>query len=112
MVEFQDESQLDGVLNLFPRQPSSPISKGGSGQFYIDHALYTSKKVYPEPDKYNLRTEILNGHSIAMSSFSPVIYIPGEGKATWFAKAVVTIKTAPFDDSKSVLKNLSDRHGR
>jgi hypothetical protein len=111
MVEFQDESQLDGVLNLLPRQPSSPISKGGSGQFYIDHALYTSKKVYPEPDKYNLRTEILNGHSIAMSSFSPVIYIPGEGRASWFAKAIVTIHTAPFDDSKAVLKNLSDRPG-
>ncbi|MDP2424627.1 MAG: C25 family cysteine peptidase [Bacteroidales bacterium] len=108
-IELLEEQEMEGSYILFPRQHSSPLSKGQSGQFVMNQEVYNSKEQIPFIANSRLQTGILNGHLIAMSSFTPVKYNPAEGKVIWYRKALVTVNTKLCDDSKSALKNLSDR---
>ncbi|MGB4205562.1 MAG: C25 family cysteine peptidase [Bacteroidales bacterium] len=108
-VIFENEQELDGSFMLFPRQYSSPISIGSSGEFIKNQQIYSSGSAYPNEATGKLNTAYLNGHSIALSSFTPVKYQPATGKITWYAQVDVIVKTKPATKAGNILANLSDR---
>ena len=108
-VVFEEAHELQGSYTLAPRQYASPISVGGSGKFIKNQEVYNSRADYPAEPRGRLNTGFLNGHSVAMSSFTPVKYQPAQGKITWFAKAEVIVRSRPIAKASEVLANLSDR---
>ena len=106
---FENEQELDGSFMLFPRQYSSPISIGSSGEFIKNQQIYSSGDAYPNEAAGMLNTAYLNGHSIAFSSFTPIKYQPATGKVSWYAQVDVIVKTKPATKAGNALANLSDR---
>lgn len=108
-ILYGSEQELPGFFELMPRQYSSPISVGSSNNFLKNQRVYDSQSIYPNQAEGVLTTGILNGHSIALSSFTPLRYLPATGKITWFSSVEVIVKTRPAAKATEVLKNLSDR---
>ncbi len=108
-IILEEPQHLKGSYVLAPRQYVSPISEGGSGNFIKNKEVYNSKSDYPAEPRGKLSTGFLNGHSVAMSSFTPVKYQPEQGKITWFARVEVIVRTRPTAKNNEILANLSGR---
>ncbi|MCQ2309507.1 MAG: C25 family cysteine peptidase [Bacteroidales bacterium] len=106
-VEMSDFQELNGDFQLFPYQPSRTYNDLERTKFYKDEAVYSSKSVYPAENHGVLTTQYVNGYSVAVSSFTPVKYVPSEGKVL-IAKTV-NIKINTCKDEKSDPKMLSSR---
>jgi len=52
-----------------------------------------------------LSTGYLVGYGIAMSTFTPVKYIPGQGKVTYYKKVTIVIETATNNKAVEALNN-------
>lgn len=92
-VILYDKVELDGAYLLKPAQASRPLSQADQGDISFDANLYKSTEIYPSQPYGHLTTEILHGHRIAMSSFSPLEYIPAEKKVSYYKRASVIIHT-------------------
>jgi hypothetical protein len=106
-IVFSDETVLPGKYNLSPQQGVRPLSEGNSGEFVRDGALYKSKAAYPASPQGHLITAYLNGRAFALSTFSPVRYIPATGKVSYYRTARVIVHTMPDLESQSALSNFS-----
>ncbi|MCK4956412.1 MAG: hypothetical protein KAS49_02165 [Candidatus Cloacimonetes bacterium] len=93
-ITFLDEKTLEGNFNLYPMQNSRPVSGIGSGEFKQNLALYRQDIDLPKIEKANIQTHFKNGHPIAMSIFTPVIYNPQKQKIKYYQKVIVTLTTA------------------
>ena len=103
----EDEINLDGVFTIYPQQPSQPISIGGDGVFHQDQEIYKSRNVYPRQAWGEFSTHFMNGHSFLLTSFTPLNYVPADGKVSYFKKITVTIETRTTDRASRALENLN-----
>lgn len=103
----ENESLLDGDYTLFPYQPSRPLSEEKPSVFQKNEDIYRSTSSYPVSMSGKLGTSYLNGHSFGFSSFTPVKYVPSEGKLSYYQKVTVRIHTVASEEAQSALLNLN-----
>ena len=108
-IIFSEEVMLPGKFNIFPQQEVRPVSAGSSGIFIKDDAVYSSNNTFPVDPKGQLLTSYLNGHSLALSSFTPVRYNPVSGQLSYYATAHVIVSTVPDTKATNALNNLTNR---
>jgi len=106
-IIFSDEITLPGKYNLYPQQEIRPVSSGISGKFIKDKAVYKRDASMPSDPKGQLITAFLNGHSFALTTFTPVRYNPVTGKVSYYKTARVVIATVPGLKAAKALENLS-----
>lgn len=90
-VVCSDYKEIEIEKSLFPYQPSRAYSSPERTQFYIDENVYLSKTEYPSSKNGVLTTHHMNGYALANSTFTPIKYIPSEGKAYMAQTVKVTI---------------------
>jgi hypothetical protein len=105
-IIFSGKTELPGSYSVYPQQHARPYSEGRSGSFAKKENIYRSENIYPESKNGQLTTHYLNGHSFALSAFTPAEYIPASGKLSIYRKATVRISTSPDGRSLEALKNL------
>ena len=100
-VELYDFQEIGNSINLFPYQPSRTTNDLGKKDLVIDEAIYASKSIYPAENHGVVTTQYKNGYAFAFSAFTPVRYIPSEGKVMVAKSANVRIhlKAAKADHS-------------
>jgi hypothetical protein len=104
--DFKSPVELPGSYQLLPQQEYRPVSAEKQAEFQKDEGTYSSKSPFPQGLQYNVHTHFMNGHSIAVSSFTPVSYVPAYGKVTYFREVHVTIHTAPDQKAVEAMENL------
>lgn len=92
-VELSDFQELESGVNLFPYQPSRTMSDKGQKDMVINEAIYASKSVYPAENHGVVTTQYKNGYGFAFTSFTPVQYIPSEGRVMYAKTATVRVNT-------------------
>ncbi len=103
----ENEVTVEGNFKLMPYQSSKPLSDPYESDFQIDEGVYKSNNNYPLSSMGGLSTNYLNGHSIAMSTFSPVVYLPAQGKLSYYSRVTIVIETSADSKSVDALNNLS-----
>ena len=107
-VELQllDFKEIDGKYLLYPYQQAIPYSHPEAFKFEKNDAIYASKGNYPERSHNEVTTHYLNGYSFAFLNFTPVQYVPSEGKVLYAQKVKVSVKTkSEREDHSSMLWN-------
>ncbi|MBC8182350.1 T9SS type A sorting domain-containing protein [candidate division KSB1 bacterium] len=89
--ELKNNNRLNGSYFLSPKQ--YPTRSGfSSNEHQFNQQLYNSKNVlqnsFPE-----LTTHFFHGHSIALSYFSPIEYIPADSIVYYYEELIVTLET-------------------
>ena len=103
-VELSDFQEIEGNICLFPYQPSRTTNDTEKKDLIINQGIYTSKNVYPTENHGIVTTQHKNGYGFAFSSFTPVQYIPSEGKVMMARKANVRVhlKASKTDHSNMI----------
>lgn len=91
-VELSDFQEIEGSISLFPYQPSRTVGDNEKRDLFVNEALYASKSVYPAENHGVVTTQFKNGYGFAFTSFTPVRYIPSEGKVMYAKTADVRVK--------------------
>jgi len=104
-IEMSDFQELEGEYQLFPYQPSRTYNDVENTTFYKDEAVYSSKNIYPSENHGVLTTQYVNGYSLAITSFTPVKYIPAEGKVLIAKSVTVRIKTNISADKTKMISS-------
>jgi len=102
-----DEVIVEGDFKIFPYQNSKPLSDPTKSEFQVNHNIYESTLAYPKSALGRLSTNYLNGYSIALSTFTPVIYYPAQQKLSYYSKITIVIKTAANGKSVQTLSKLT-----
>lgn len=99
LSDFQD---MEGFHELFPYQPSRTYSDTQRHELVKDESVYNSKTIYPSQNHGTITTQYKNGYAFAFSAFTPVQYIPSEGRVmvARSAKVRVNLKAAKADHSE------------
>ena len=92
-VELSDFQEIEDSMSLFPYQPSRTMSDKGQKELVINDVVYASKSVYPAENHGVVTTQYKNGYGFAFASFTPVQYIPSEGKVMYAKTANVRVNT-------------------
>jgi len=90
-VELSDFQDIEGIVNLFPYQPSRTMNDKEERDLIINEEIYASKSVYPSENHGVVTTQYKNGYGFAFSSFTPVQYIPATGKVMYAKTANVRV---------------------
>ena len=98
VVELSDFQEIDGDISLFPYQPSRTMNDTEKRDLVINDAIYASKSVYPVENHGVLTTQYKNGYGFAFTSFTPVQYIPSEGKVMYAKTANVRVNVKASKD--------------
>jgi len=106
-ILFSDPITLPGKFTIFPQQQVRPVSAGSSGIFIKDDAIYNRNAAFPSNPKGQLLTAFLNGHSVALSTFTPVSYNPVTGQLSYFATAHVIVNTTPDSKAAIAINNMA-----
>ena len=93
VVELSDFQEIDGNVNLFPYQPSRKTGDNEKKELVVNDAVYASKGVYPAENHGVVTTQYKNGYGFAFTSFTPVQYVPAEGKVMYAKTAKVRVNT-------------------
>ena len=103
-VELSDFQEIENSLNLFPYQPSRTVGDNEKKDLVINEAIYASKSVYPAENHGVVTTQYKNGYGFAFTSFTPVKYIPSEGKVMYAktANVRVNVKASRADNSANL----------
>lgn len=101
-VVYGDFIQIDAPLLLAPYQPSRPLSEVKNFRFVKDEKLYSSTSIYPEKVHGELITSWLNGVGYALTTVTPVQYIPAQQSAYFAGEVTVKIFTAPVKFDRTV----------
>ncbi len=104
---FLDETQVEENVLLYPHQPSRPLSEGPDGIFHQNMAVYRSMGSYPACPRGEFSTHFMNGHSVLLSTFTPVTYIPLTGQISYFKKVTVTVTTSHTQRATRAAGNLN-----
>lgn len=92
-VELSDFQEVGNDINLFPYQPSRTVGDNEKRDLIINNGVYASKSVYPAESHGVVTTQYKNGYGFAFTSFTPVQYIPSEGKVMYAKTAKVRVIT-------------------
>ncbi len=103
-VELSDFQEIESSLNLFPYQPSRTIGDNEKKDLVVNEAIYASKSVYPAENHGVVTTQYKNGYGFAFTSFTPVRYIPSEGKVMYAktANVRVNVKASRADNNANL----------
>ncbi len=101
-----NEKQIPGTYLLYPKQQVRPISEKSSNEFIQDQVIYNSSEIYPEKQNGELITQFLHGYSIALNTFTPVMYIPEGGTLSYYKEVRIIIHTRPDTKAQNALDNL------
>ena len=105
-VQLLDFKEIEGSYMLYPYQQAVPYSRPETFKFRKNDDIYASKGSYPSRSHNDVSTHYLNGYSFAFVNFTPVQYVPLEGKGTYAQKVKVSIKAkAERADHSSMLWN-------
>ena len=106
-VELSDFQEVEGNISLFPYQPSRTMNDTEKRDLVINEAIYASKGVYPAENHGVVTTQYKNGYGFANATFTPVQYIPSEGKVMYARTANVRVntKTSKADHSNMLWGN-------
>lgn len=102
-VQYLDFKEIDDSYMLYPYQQAVPYSKANKFKFEKKDEIYSSKNVYPYKSHNDVSTHYLNGHSFAFLNFTPVQYIPSEGKIKYAQKVKVSINTSAEREDHSLM---------
>ena len=102
-VELSDFQEIEGILNLFPYQPSRITGDNEKKDLVVNEAVYASKSVYPAENHGVVITQYKNGYGFALASFTPVQYIPSEGKVMYAKTAKVRVNTKASREDYSAM---------
>lgn len=105
-ILLEEETLLPGTFQIYPQQPGRPLTEGHSGTFRQDREIYGSNQPYPSSPSGEYRTYFQNGHSILLSSFTPVQYIPVRGELMFYRKVTVEVVTRKTARAGEALNNL------
>ena len=103
----EDKITIDGNFKLFPYQSSKPLSDMTESEFQINEKVYKLDSNYPHKPMGGLSTGYLGGYSIAMSTFTPIEYIPTTGKISYYKKVTIIIETSSDNKASAALNNMS-----
>ncbi len=92
-VELSDFQEIKGNVNLFPYQPSRTVGDNVVRDLIVNEDVYASKSVYPAENHGVVTTQYKNGYGFALASFTPVQYIPSEGRVMYAKSAKVRVNT-------------------
>ncbi len=92
-VELSDFQEVEGNISLFPYQPSRTVGDNEKRDLIVNEAVYASKGVYPAENHGVVTTQYKNGYGFANAAFTPVQYIPSEGKVMYARTANVRVNT-------------------
>ncbi|NVO19576.1 MAG: T9SS type A sorting domain-containing protein [Bacteroidetes bacterium] len=110
-ITGSNEVVIEGSHRIFPQQFVQPVSEEGKGAFTIKESIYKSFAVYPSTPASHIITSFMNGHAFALSSFTPVHYVPASGKLSYFTSVKVTIHTKSTIQATAALANLRQSPG-
>ena len=101
-VELSDFQEVEGNINLFPYQPSRTTNDIEKRDLVVNEAVYASRSTYPVENHGVVTTQFKNGYGFANAAFTPVQYIPSEGKVMYAktANVRVNIKASKTDHSE------------
>ncbi|MCK4678897.1 MAG: T9SS type A sorting domain-containing protein [Bacteroidales bacterium] len=102
----EEETVIPGTFLLYPQQHSQPLSKGNSGVFVKNNKIYASTNIYPAEALGPYNTEFMNGYSFALTTFTPVTYIPSTGNVSFYKRVTVRIETRKAEAALSALERL------
>ena len=102
----EEEVVIPGKFVLYPAQNLQPVSLGPSGEFNRDEETYRSTTSYPQEKTGTLITQYLNGYAFALTTCTPVNYIPATGTLSYYRTLTIRITTSPDASSEAALKNL------
>jgi hypothetical protein len=105
-VTGSELTEVPGSFTLYPQQHVRPLSEGNDGQFIIDATAYASDKPYPSTPSGQLINATLNGFGFALSTFSPVVYLPAAGRLAYYRTVTVSITTEPVSTPEEVIQNI------
>lgn len=97
---------IPGTFHLYPMQFSQPLSKGTSGAFVIKNDVYQSSDAYPSSRYGQVTTAFLKGVSIGMTTITPLLYIPRDGKVKYYASLRVKFYTKSSVKAQDALQNM------
>jgi hypothetical protein len=103
----ENEITIPGSFILYPAQDVLPISEEPSGEFRKNEKTYISDQTYPRQAAGRSTTQYLNGHSFALSAFTPARYNPAKGALSYYEKITVRVTTGQSEASMNALTNLS-----
>ncbi|MEI6682986.1 MAG: C25 family cysteine peptidase [Bacteroidota bacterium] len=106
-VIYENETPVPGQYLIQPRQHVRPTAEDKPGEFLLNARVYRRHGVYKVPASGQLLTQYLNGFALALSSFTPVRYNPGDKRLSYYKKVTVTITTSPDARSAEALTRLS-----
>ncbi|MBN2174692.1 MAG: T9SS type A sorting domain-containing protein [Bacteroidales bacterium] len=108
-IEFFGENKvlIPGQFNLYPHQPSRPLSEDGPFPFQMNESIYSQSTNYPGDPTGKLINSYLNGYAIAMCTFTPVEYNPAEGTLYYYQEVKIKINTEPSVASANAIQNLN-----
>ncbi len=101
-----NEKQIPGTFLLYPKQRVRPVSEVNSNEFIQDQTIYNSSEVYPQKQNGELITQFLSGHSIALTTITPVKYIPANGTLSYYEEVKIVIHTRRDVKAQNALNNL------
>lgn len=93
-IQFFGERLIPEKINLAPRQHPQNALNAGLISFEKNETIYASEKPIEIPHGH-LETHYLHGHPIALSSFSPVKYVPATQTLSYYSRVIVRIETRP-----------------
>ncbi|MEI6455510.1 MAG: C25 family cysteine peptidase, partial [bacterium] len=103
----ENEIKIPGTFELFPRQYDLPLSQPNKGSFVKKEQVYKASAIYPLNPGGSLDNQFLNGYSLALSVFTPVVYHPASGTLSYFSKVTIRISTAPSTKAVKALDLLT-----
>ena len=107
-IIFSDPVEIAGNINLYPAQAVRPISYQGSSGFSYNEAIYRSAAVYPTKADTGAKTAFKNGHSIAMTTFTPLFYNPVNQTAGYYQTAEIIMQTKSTAKAAAATKFLRE----
>lgn len=109
-IEYGELIPVDGPVELYPFQPSRPLSDDRKVQFQKNESIYQATTGYPELKSGKLITSYLNGYAFAISSFTPVQYVPATGELFYAAEVTVRVETQAQSKGTSVVETWMTPH--
>ncbi len=104
-IIYKNPQSLAAKINLAPYQsPHKEMVAGATP--YRNKKVYNSIEPIKGPAPY-IKTYFMNGHSVALSVFSPVEYIPRTQVLKYYSEACVKIETRPAFPASKALENRS-----
>ena len=92
-VELSDFQEVEGNISLFPYQPSRTMNDTEKRDLIVNEAMYASKGTYPAENHGVVTTQYKNGFGFANATFTPVQYVPSEGRVMYAKTATVRVNT-------------------